>query len=162
MRQTQSIREEDINLIQTEIAKSDNIFSYSKDELIALLNKKTALVLYDIEKLIGLSAYKEINKDWVEIALLLVVSQYRNRGYGKELYKNLLQFLRGRNMYCCSRNPVVQNWLQSDDFKEVPFYRLPKEIIMYSFRTKIKLHKLKDLIKKGSMGGWKYYLRSKN
>jgi len=94
MRQTQSLREDDINLILTEIAKSDNILLYSKNELITLLDRRRVFLFYDVQKLIGLSAYKEINKDWVELALLLVVSQYRNQGYGTRIYKDLLQYLR--------------------------------------------------------------------
>ncbi len=161
MEQNQNIQNKDVGLVLTEIAKSNNIFSYSRKELITLLNNKTVLVFYNTKKLIGLSAYENINKNWVELALLLVISQYRNQGYGKKLYEELLQLLEGKNVYCCSRNPVVQKWLKEDNFEEVSFYKLPKEVVFYLIRKKIKLHKLKDFIRKGLLGGWKYYLRVK-
>ena len=156
------MKEEDINLVLTEIAKSNNIFSYSKNELLALLKRKTLFVLYDEQKLIGLSAYKEINKDWVELALLLVVSRYRNQGYGKRIAKELFQRLQGRNVYCCSRNPIVQNWLLGNGFKEISFYKLPREIIVYLLKTKFKFYKLKSLLQGIPLNGWKYYLKFKN
>ncbi len=157
-----SLQKEDINLILKEIAQSNNILSYSKKEVLVLLNGKTTFFFYDKKELMGLSAYKKINKDWVELALLLVVSQYRKQGYGKKIYKELLEHLKERNIYCCSRNSTVQGWLRDDGFRAVSFYKLPKEFFIYLFKTKIKLYKLKDLIKQDLPSNWKYYLRFRN
>jgi N-acetylglutamate synthase-like GNAT family acetyltransferase len=152
--------EKDSNIILKEISESDGIISLSKKELLFLIEKETIFFGYIDNQLIGLVAFKTINNDWLELSLLLVLKESRNKGYGKQLSDYIFQACKDKKIYVSSRNPITQKWIQEKGFKQIKFFFLPPTIILYLLKNKLKLFKIKDLILKGLKGNWKYYIKT--
>jgi N-acetylglutamate synthase-like GNAT family acetyltransferase len=152
--------EKDLEIILEEISQSDGIISLSKKELLSLLEKETIFFGYIDNQLIGLTAFKPINNDWLELSLLLVLKAFRDKGYGKQLSDHIFQVCKDKKIYTSSRNPITQKWIQEKGFKQVKFFFLPPTIILYLLKNKLKLFKIKDLIVKGLKGNWKYYIKT--
>lgn len=156
--------EKDLDIILKEISESDNILSYSKKEWLALDNN--VFYGYLDNKIVGVAVIKEMRNNWVEISPLLVLKEFRNEGYGKELAQYLLPYLKDKKLFASSRNPITQKWLIEKGFKEVnPFFLplsppfIPLDIVLHVIKNGLKIHKIKDLATKGLKGNWKYYIK---
>lgn len=71
-------------------------------------------------------------KRWSEIAVLIVLSDYRGKGFGTALAKNAYEELtrNGENIFASSRNPKIINLLKEEGFIFLPLWRLPREILI--------------------------------
>jgi hypothetical protein len=149
----------DIDLILKEISKTDNVLSYSKKELLRAVNEGIVSIIKNDNEIIGLSIHKNINYKWTELSLLLIFSKYRRKGHGQKTYNETRNLLKDNSLYCCSKNPIIQDWLITDGFVEVSCRQLPRVIIMHLLKTKFKSYKLIDLLRKGSINDWNHYIR---
>ena len=125
-----------------------------------MIEKETIFFGYIDNQLIGLTAFKTINNNWLELSLILVLKEFRNKGYGKQLSEFAFNQCKDRKIYTSSRNPITQKWFQEKGFKKIKFFFLPPFIIIYLLKNKLKVFKIKDLIIKGLKGNWKYYIRT--
>lgn len=149
--------------IVTEISQSSNIFDWSLQELNSIEDSHHCVLRCMRNKahqLVGLYATKRIDNDTVEIALILVLQEFRGLGYGKKLLDNCLDNLdKSSIIYISSRNAIVKKFLLDNGFTEVPLLRIPWNIQLYLLKSKLRVHKLSSFFRKGFLPGWRYYLK---
>ena len=148
--------EKDLDIILKELSESDNILRYSKREWLSLNN---IFYGYIENQIVGAGTVKKINNEWFELATVIILKEFRNHGYGEQIFEHYYSLFKDKKLYASTRNPKTQSWLIEKGFKEIKFFSLPKEILLYLLKNKIKFHKLKDLIFKGLKGNWKYYIK---
>jgi N-acetylglutamate synthase-like GNAT family acetyltransferase len=150
----------DILKIIREINSSENILNYRESEIEHLFRNNNAFGAYLDNKLCGIIAFKEINNNFVEFALILTLEGSRGKGVGLAMYNYMMELLKDRNIYSSSKNQTVQKWLMDSGFKEISFFKLPLRILVFLIGTKLNYNRLKNILRKGR-GNWKYYIRFK-
>lgn len=85
--------------------------------------------VYEIDgQVVSVMQLKEYG-EWAEIATGSTIFQDRKFGRASELFNHICEEAKNRRfkgVFCLSKNPIVQNKLESLDFKEVQFNELPK------------------------------------
>ena len=157
-------KEEEYIQIIKEINNSPNIVNWNVSEIKHLEESSSDIIKYLFDKnhnLVGLYVIKKLNIRYIEIAVILVLEEYRDLGYGYRLLMNCLNDCKNynSNIYTVSRNPVVTKWLKQENFNRIPLIKLPKEIFFTLIKSKLKWYKLGSGIKKGLQSGWEYYIK---
>lgn len=99
-------------------------------------------------KLVGITATKPINRQWVEFAVFFVFQQYRGRGLGKILWNNTLDSISQKNLFLVTANRRVKRLAREHGFIRKKFYELPLAVLRHFAVKRFKHRKISGFIKK--------------
>ena len=79
--------------------------------------ERNCVKLYDNDRIV---AYAEMHRvgSHVEISTVLVDHEYRNKGFGKRLVKQMMGEINHHKILCCTKNPAMAKVLHSLGFKK--------------------------------------------
>lgn len=141
-----TIREAEI--ISREIRLTNNIIGYKTGELTGF---KNTFIATEGKELIGILTYVELEY-WIDLKILMVLKEYRGRGYGKELFEHAFEQLQelNKSFYTITRNPIVINLLKEKGFKETSLLKLPISVILHQIKMIFSIYRIREYFRKMS------------
>lgn len=118
-------------------------------------------------KLIGVCAVIKL-KNWIKLGPFAVLEQFRGKGYGKRIIKEIIKDYTSANIFIGSPTPAVGRIAKSLYFQRVKFIQLPTEVKQYLIKQTIEnsfnLSIVKEFIRKSFMKKDKYlcFIKTKN
>jgi len=141
-----TIREAEI--ISREILLTNNITGYKTGELTGF---KNTFIATEGKELIGILTYVEL-ETWIDLKILMVLKEYRGRGYGKELFEHAFEQLQelNKSFYTVTRNSIVINLLKEKGFKETSLLKLPVSVILHQAKMLVSVYRIRAYFRKRS------------
>ncbi len=139
-----TIREAEV--ISKEIRLTNNIIGYKTGELTSF---KNTFVAKDEGRLIGILSYVELN-GWVDLKILLIIKEYRGKGYGKELFEYTFDRVQelNKSIYTVTRNPIVIRLLKNKGFKKTNLLKLPIAVILHQAKMILSIYRIREYVRK--------------
>jgi ribosomal protein S18 acetylase RimI-like enzyme len=157
MFKTEKLTQEEIQIIQDFIYKTPNIIYYCKKEL----TKLTAIKLYLNQEFAGFCVLKDIgwSGKYSEIAVLGVLDKFQGQGFGKQLFELGLKVLKGKKVYCVSKNPKVIRLMKQNNFVECDLFGLPLEVNLDNLGYACNFKRLREAFRKRSNSRFCYTIK---
>jgi GNAT superfamily N-acetyltransferase len=142
----------EIELVIKEIQNTVNITGYTKTEWSTF--DSVLIVMYE-DKFAGICLYFDIGLNWAEIAVLLVLPEFRGLGLGSMLFFESIQSLTEmkKSIYTTTRNPIVLKMMRKNNFKLVSLHQLPKEIQIFNLKFICSYYRIKEFFRKKMFRG---------
>jgi N-acetylglutamate synthase-like GNAT family acetyltransferase len=136
----------ELKIVSEEIKNTPNINKYLSKTMVDISNNFVASM---DQKFLGLVTYIE-STDWIEIEVFLVLKEYREKGYGKELFKNSISNLKAlkKPIYTITRNPAVMYLLKILNFEEIKIFSFPFSLLIHQIAMVLSLSWIKEFIRK--------------
>jgi len=141
-----TIREADI--ISKEIQLTNNIIGYKTGELTGF---KDTFIAVDGKELIGIITYVELN-NWVDLKILIILNEYRGKGYGKEIFDYSFGQMQDLNksFYTVTRNPIIVGLLKEKGFRKTNLLKLPISVILHQTKMLFSVYRIREYFRKMS------------
>jgi GNAT superfamily N-acetyltransferase len=138
---------QEIDLVINSIKQTPNITGYTKKEWQNF--GKVFVAEVDCE-LAGVVVNVSISKEWEELAVLLVLEEFRGQGIGKALFNVALEDIKSRqkNAYTTSRNPIVLKLMKENGFKFCSLVKLPIDVTLFNLKFIFSLYRLQEFVRK--------------
>ena len=154
----------EIKEIFDEIKRTPTIVGYTKKEWRRF---NLIFVAETSHKIVGVSALKRIDENWLDLSALFVLEKYRGRGFGKLLFQKTLKWAKShhQNIYFVSRNPIVIKWAKEEKVKSFKsFFELPKRIKLHIIKNSLNLYRIFEFIRKAfvfrGQKGYVFFIKS--
>lgn len=137
----------EIKVVMEEIRQTVNITGYTQSEWQKF---EEFLVAEYNGELAGVAVIQSISQKWSELTVLLVLSRFRGRGIGNNLFRSAIEHIErgGKNVYTVSRNPIVIRSMQEAGFTFVSLRELPLEINLFNIKFILSWFRLKEYLRK--------------
>lgn len=147
-------------LVAREIEDTPYIIKYSTNKL---MSYKDSYKLYVENTLVGVFIVEPVGS-WVDLKILLVLRDYRGRGYGKKLFDYVFNLYKesGRGLYLCTRNSIISGMATSRGFNQATLFSLPREVIWQELLLEANIFRWVDSLRKARLypeaGSFIYYV----
>jgi GNAT superfamily N-acetyltransferase len=141
------LNQDEIDLVIDEIKKTANITGYTKNEWI---NFDTIFIAYWENNFAGVCVNLSINKQWDELAVLLVLPNFRGNGIGHLLFKTGLDaiFSQDKKAYITSRNKIVTAMMKQEKFDFIQLNELPLSIHFFNLKFILNFYRIEEFFRK--------------
>ena len=139
-----TLREAEI--ISKEIRLTNNIIGYKTGELVDF---KNTFIATDGKALVGILTYVEL-EHWIDLKILIILKEYRGKGYGKELFDYSFEKAEelNKSLYTVTRNPVLVSLLEEKGFGGTSLSKLPISVILHQAKMIFSIYRIKEYIRK--------------
>ncbi len=138
-----SLTEGEITELVTAIKASSGFTDYTVDELREYNENNKVIGLRSSGEICGIATYEFIDEEWAEITTMIVLPKHQGKGFGKKLWRKVVEKLSSRNIFAVAFNPITKNSLAlKTGFQKKRFWQLPFVVQIFFVFQRFRLHKI--------------------
>jgi GNAT superfamily N-acetyltransferase len=124
-----------IEQLQQEVKKSINITLFDKR---TWNTYETVYVARENDNFVGVCVVDPI-ENYYKLGPFIVLSEYQGKGYGAELFEQVIKNLEGKTLFVGSSNPAVRKIIGKHGFETLPRKNVPKCLKVYFLKYMLKV-----------------------
>jgi N-acetylglutamate synthase-like GNAT family acetyltransferase len=94
---------------------------------------------------VGMCAVDQVDK-YYKLGPFIVLSQYRGRGYGTQLFAHVMKELEGETLFVGSSNPTIRKIIEKHGFEPIQRKDIPRCSKVYFLKYMLKILSLSFLL----------------